>query len=173
MPRIVICVVCRLGVEADRKFSPAYEVLSDPTDFVCRKRVISFSFGKGVTLLLIHASDTVPMPLSLTAPPTLIARPPPCGRKIALSYLISRSFFCLKTTKKHGDVYSTLWAAVFGFATLNILGLVARRFLNLSRNRLNFGETVAIWWLWFRSSSWDGKCSIYSRSSPIKLHPHD
>jgi hypothetical protein len=44
---------------------------------------------------------------------------------------------------KKGDVYNILWALVFGFATLNILGLVARRF-EPSRNRLNFGETIAI-----------------------------
>ncbi|MGH9548016.1 MAG: hypothetical protein ACRD3W_01525 [Terriglobales bacterium] len=44
---------------------------------------------------------------------------------------------------KRGDVYNILWALVFGFATLNILGLVARRF-DPNRNRLNFGETIAI-----------------------------
>lgn len=44
---------------------------------------------------------------------------------------------------RKGDIYNILWALVFGFATLNILGLVARRF-EPNRSRLNFGETIAI-----------------------------
>ena len=46
-------------------------------------------------------------------------------------------------SEKKGDVYNILWALVFGFATLNILGLVARRF-EPDRTRLNFGEVLAI-----------------------------
>jgi hypothetical protein len=45
--------------------------------------------------------------------------------------------------EKKGDVYNILWALVFGFATLNILGLVARRF-EPSRSRMSFGEVLAI-----------------------------
>jgi len=41
------------------------------------------------------------------------------------------------------DVYNILWAVVFGFATLNILSLVARRF-EPSRRGLNFGELMAV-----------------------------
>lgn len=41
------------------------------------------------------------------------------------------------------NVYNILWALVFGFATLNILGLVSRRF-DPDRNRLSFGEALAI-----------------------------
>ena len=44
---------------------------------------------------------------------------------------------------KKGDVYNILWALVFGFATLNILALVTRRF-EPGRARLSFGETLAI-----------------------------
>jgi hypothetical protein len=44
---------------------------------------------------------------------------------------------------KQGNVYNFLWALVFGFATLNILGLVLRRF-EPNRNRLSFGETLAV-----------------------------
>jgi hypothetical protein len=40
-------------------------------------------------------------------------------------------------------VYDIFWAAVFGFATLNILGLVARRF-EPGRKRMTFGEMLAI-----------------------------
>jgi hypothetical protein len=44
---------------------------------------------------------------------------------------------------KKDDVFNILWVLVFGFATLNILGLVSRRF-EPERNRLSFGETIAI-----------------------------
>jgi hypothetical protein len=44
---------------------------------------------------------------------------------------------------KKSSAYNMLWIAVFGFATLNILALVGRRF-EPNRNRLSFGETLAI-----------------------------
>ena len=42
-----------------------------------------------------------------------------------------------------GRMYDILWAAVFGFATLNILSLVARRF-EPGRTRMTVGEMLAI-----------------------------
>jgi hypothetical protein len=44
---------------------------------------------------------------------------------------------------KKDNVYNILWVLVFGFATLNILGLVARRF-EPRRSSLQFGEILAI-----------------------------
>jgi hypothetical protein len=44
---------------------------------------------------------------------------------------------------KKNSVYNVLWVLVFGFATLNILGLVLRRF-DPRRSNLNFGEILAI-----------------------------
>lgn len=44
---------------------------------------------------------------------------------------------------KKENAYNILWALVFGFATLNILGLVARRF-EPDRTRMSFGEVLAI-----------------------------
>jgi hypothetical protein len=41
------------------------------------------------------------------------------------------------------DVYNILWAVVFGFATLNILSLAARRF-EPARRGLSFGELMAV-----------------------------
>lgn len=41
------------------------------------------------------------------------------------------------------NVYNILWAVVFGFATLNILSLAARRF-EPSRRGLSFGELLAV-----------------------------
>jgi predicted PurR-regulated permease PerM len=42
-----------------------------------------------------------------------------------------------------GNIYNILWALVFGFATLNILSLLGRRF-EPERSRLTFGEMLAI-----------------------------
>ncbi|HEY6763184.1 MAG TPA: hypothetical protein VI386_00300 [Candidatus Sulfotelmatobacter sp.] len=43
----------------------------------------------------------------------------------------------------HGDVYNILWAVVFGFATLNILSLTAKRF-EPTRRGMSFGEMMAV-----------------------------
>jgi hypothetical protein len=41
------------------------------------------------------------------------------------------------------DIYNILWAVVFGFATLNIISLAARR-LEPTRRGLSFGELMAV-----------------------------
>ena len=41
------------------------------------------------------------------------------------------------------EVYNILWTLVFGFATINILSLGARRF-EAQKRGLNFGEVLAI-----------------------------
>lgn len=41
------------------------------------------------------------------------------------------------------NAYNMLWAVVFGFATLNILGLAARR-TDPGRRGLSFGEVLAV-----------------------------
>jgi hypothetical protein len=46
-------------------------------------------------------------------------------------------------SKSRIDVYNILWAVVFGFATLNILSLAARRF-EPNRRGLTFGELMAV-----------------------------
>jgi len=60
----------------------------------------------------------------------------------APSLALLGAFTFLEETKK-GDAYNVLWALVFGFATLNILGLVAKRF-DPDRNRMSFGEMMAV-----------------------------
>ncbi|MGA3092242.1 MAG: hypothetical protein ABSD75_26870 [Terriglobales bacterium] len=47
----------------------------------------------------------------------------------------------LRTTRE--EVYNILWVLVFGFATVNILSLGARRF-EQDKGGLNFGEILAI-----------------------------
>jgi hypothetical protein len=49
--------------------------------------------------------------------------------------------FLFRSTRE--EIYNILWALVFGFATINILSLGARRF-EQDKGGLNFGETLAI-----------------------------
>ncbi|MFZ0287735.1 MAG: hypothetical protein WBW98_14205 [Candidatus Sulfotelmatobacter sp.] len=46
-------------------------------------------------------------------------------------------------SSRRNDVYNILWAVVFGFATINILSLAARRF-EPNRRGLTFGELMAV-----------------------------
>jgi hypothetical protein len=73
---------------------------------------------------------------------------------------------------KRGDIYNILWALVFGFATLNILGLVARRF-EPNRNRLNFGETIAIMVVIVSITLLGWEMLGLFKIFPIKLQRHD
>jgi hypothetical protein len=61
----------------------------------------------------------------------------------SLVSLQSLLLFAFQFSSKKDNVYNILWVLVFGFATLNILGLVARRF-EPRRSNLNFGEILAI-----------------------------
>jgi len=51
------------------------------------------------------------------------------------------AMFLLRSTRE--GIYNILWALVFGFATLNILSLGARRF-EQGKTGLNFGEILAV-----------------------------
>ena len=51
--------------------------------------------------------------------------------------------FLQRHSSRRDDVYNILWAVVFGFATLNILSLAARRF-EPNRRGLTFGELMAV-----------------------------
>ena len=51
------------------------------------------------------------------------------------------AMFLLRSTRE--EIYNILWTLVFGFATINILSLGARRF-EQDKGGLNFGETLAI-----------------------------
>jgi hypothetical protein len=59
----------------------------------------------------------------------------------ALAVGVLPAMLLVRTTRE--EVYNILWALVFGFATLNILGLGARRF-EQEKAGLNFGEMLAI-----------------------------
>ena len=59
----------------------------------------------------------------------------------SLAVGILPAMFVLRTSRE--EIYNVLWVLVFGFATLNILSLGARRFENEKRG-LSFGEILAI-----------------------------
>lgn len=55
----------------------------------------------------------------------------------------SSAFLVVQFGSKSGDAFNILWGLVFGFATLNILSLVTRRY-EPNRNRMSPGELVAV-----------------------------
>jgi hypothetical protein len=65
----------------------------------------------------------------------------PSGTKLPL--LLAAAFALLEHYSGRDDIYNILWAVVFGFATLNILGLATRRF-EPNRRGLTFGEMLAV-----------------------------
>jgi hypothetical protein len=73
---------------------------------------------------------------------------------------------------RKGDVFNVLWVLVFGFATLNILGLVARRF-EPNRTRMSFGEMLAVLVVIvsFFLLAWEMLNLLHI--FPIKLRPRD
>jgi hypothetical protein len=61
----------------------------------------------------------------------------------AHSAMIAALLLLQRHSIRRNDVYHILWAVVFGFATLNILSLAARRF-EPNRRGLTFGELMAV-----------------------------
>jgi hypothetical protein len=59
------------------------------------------------------------------------------------SALVATLVLLERSSNRRNDVYNILWAVVFGFATLNILSLAARRF-EPNRRGLTFGELLAV-----------------------------
>jgi len=57
--------------------------------------------------------------------------------------LVATLLLLQRHSSRKNDVYTILWAVVFGFATLNILTLAARRY-EPNRRGLSFGELMAV-----------------------------
>jgi hypothetical protein len=74
-------------------------------------------------------------------------------------------------SSKKDNVYNLLWVLVFGFATLNILALVARRF-EPRRSNLNFGEILAITVTLVSVVLLGWEMLSLFHIFPIKLRPH-
>lgn len=77
-----------------------------------------------------------------------------------------------QNSDKQEGVYDILWAVVFGFATLNIVGLALRRF-ETTGNRLNLGEILAIMVVGVSVVLLGWEMLYVLKILPIKLQPHD
>ena len=110
------------------------------------------------------------MPVSLTS--LLASLPVSLTRLNSVFRMQLLALFLFEEFGKKGDIFNILWALVFGFATLNILGLVARRF-EPNRNRLNFGETIAIMVVIVSIVLLGWEMLTLFKIFPIKLQRHD
>jgi hypothetical protein len=79
------------------------------------------------------------------------------------------TFFVQSEVTTRG-VYDVFWGAVFGFATLNILGLVARRF-EPGRTRMTLGEMLAIGVALMSILMLGWELLFWFHVLPIKLEP--
>ena len=86
----------------------------------------------------------------------------------SLSLLLA---FVFEQSDKREGLYNILWALVFGFATLNILGLLTRR-SESARNRLSFGEITAILVVVISVLLLGMEMLNLLKIFPIKLGPH-
>jgi hypothetical protein len=85
--------------------------------------------------------------------------------------LHSLLMFVFQNSDKQEDIYDILWAVVFGFATLNIVGLALRRF-ETSGNRLNLGEVLAIMIVGLSIVLLGWEMLYVLKILPFKLEPH-
>jgi hypothetical protein len=69
------------------------------------------------------------------------------------------------------SMYNVLWVLVFGFATLNILGLAFRRF-DTRKMGLTFGEIIAILVVVFAVLLFGSEIVGLLHILPIHLSPH-
>ena len=81
------------------------------------------------------------------------------------------SLMVVQFSDKKSDAFNILWVLVFGFATLNILGLVARRF-EPNRNRFSFGEALAVMVVMVSVGLLGWELLTVFKIFPIRLHPH-
>jgi len=77
--------------------------------------------------------------------------------------------FLLRSTRE--GIYNILWALVFGFATLNILSLGARRF-EQEKTGLNFGEILAVLVVFLSIVLLGWELLFVFHVLPIRLTPH-
>jgi hypothetical protein len=87
----------------------------------------------------------------------------------AQSALAASILFLQRHSNRRVDVYNILWAVVFGFATLNILSLAARRF-EPNRRGLTFGELMAVLVVLLSVFLLGWEMLGLFRIFPIKLH---
>jgi|SRR5712692_4915454 len=118
----------------------------------------------------VQAMDFSPMTLMMTG----LARSARAGLSLLNlwrmhSALIAFLVLLQRHASRRNDVYNMLWAVVFGFATLNILSLAARRF-EPNRRGLTFGELMAVLVVMLSVFLLGWELLSVFRIFPIKLH---
>jgi hypothetical protein len=88
-----------------------------------------------------------------------------------LFFLLPVLLFVFQNSGRQEDIYDILWAVVFGFATLNIVGLALRRY-ETSGNRLNLGEILAIMIVGLSIVLLGWEMLYVLKILPFKLQPH-
>jgi len=88
------------------------------------------------------------MTLSITSPISGLVRTTRTALSLHIllptqSVLAASLLLLQRHASRRYDIYNILWAVVFGFASLNILSLAARRF-EPNRRGLTFGELMAV-----------------------------
>ncbi len=86
-----------------------------------------------------------------------------------LAVIVLPAMFLLRSTRE--GIYNILWALVFGFATLNILSLGARRF-EQEKTGLNFGEILAVLVVFVSIVLLGWELLFVFHVLPIRLTPH-
>jgi hypothetical protein len=81
------------------------------------------------------------------------------------------SLMVVQFSDKKSDAFNILWVLVFGFATLNILGLVARRY-EPNRNQFSFGEALAVMVVLVSVALLGWELLTVFKIFPIRLHSH-
>lgn len=79
--------------------------------------------------------------------------------------------FLIQSAAGGSRYYDLLWVAVFGFATLNILSLVARRF-EPGRSSVTFGEMLAIGTAIISILMLGWELLFFFHVLPIRIQPH-
>lgn len=88
---------------------------------------------------------------------------------LRVQFVLAASVVSARLSGGRNDVYNVLWAVVFGFATLNILTLAARRF-EPNRRGLTFGELMAVLVVLLSILLLGWELLGLVRIFPIKLH---
>jgi len=86
-----------------------------------------------------------------------------------LAVIVLPAMLLLRSTRD--GIYNILWALVFGFATLNILSLGARRF-EQEKTGLNFGEILAVLVVFVSIVLLGWELLFVFHVLPIRLTPH-
>jgi len=110
----------------------------------------------------------LPTGLSLIASATRTSRVlyPLARAHTAMGFTVTATFAARSPRQ---DAYNILWAVVFGFATLNILSLAARRF-EPTRRGLSFGELLAVMVVFISVFLLGWEMLNLFHVFPIKLH---